>query len=341
MLQAKMLEPKRIVIEEVEKPKVKPGYVLLKIGEIGVCGSDIHVYHGKHPYTPYPVIQGHEFSAEIAEIGKEVTGLKLGQLVVVTPQVTCGTCYACTHGRYNICDNLKVMGFQTEGAAREYFLVPATHIVPLPDGFERELAALIEPVAVAVHAVHRFGDVKGLKMLVLGAGPIGNLVAQVMKALGATDVAVTDLNPFRLSLAERCGLATAINVGKPEEQNRLKNYLGKNGADGILECVGHQSTIEQAIDLARKGTRIVVVGVFGAKPNVDMGLVQDRELELIGTLMYRREDYVEAINLVQKGLVQLKPLISHRFPLKKYDDAYKLIDEQPDKVMKVIINVAS
>jgi L-iditol 2-dehydrogenase len=341
MLQARMLAPKQIVIEEVEKPRVKPDHVLLKIGEIGVCGSDIHVYHGKHPYTPYPVIQGHEFSAEIVEIGEGVKGYKLGQLVVVTPQVTCGTCYACTHGRYNICDNLKVMGFQTDGAAREFFLVPATHIVPLPEGFERELAALIEPVAVAVHAVHRFGDVKDLKMLVLGAGPIGNLVAQVSKALGATDVAITDLNSFRVSIAEKCGLNGAMNTSKPEEQDRLKNYFGKNGPDGILECVGHQSTMEQAINQARKGTRIVVVGVFGARPAVDMGLVQDRELELIGTLMYRREDYVEAIDLVQKGLIQLKPLISHRFPIQKYDDAYKLIDEQPDKVMKVIINVAS
>jgi L-iditol 2-dehydrogenase len=341
MLQARMLAPQQIVIEEVEKPKVKPDHVLLKIGEIGVCGSDIHVYHGKHPYTPYPVIQGHEFSAEIVEIGEGVKGYKLGQLVVVTPQVTCGTCYACTHGRYNICDNLKVMGFQTDGAAREFFLVPATHIVPLPEGFERELAALIEPVAVAVHAVHRFGDVKGLKMLVLGAGPIGNLVAQVSKALGATDVAITDLNSFRVSIAEKCGLKGAMNTSKPEEQDHLKNYFGQNGPDGILECVGHQSTMEQAINQARKGTRIVVVGVFGARPAVDMGLVQDRELELIGTLMYRREDYVEAIDLVQKGLIQLKPLISHRFPIQKYDDAYKLIDEQPDKVMKVIINVAS
>lgn len=341
MLQARMLAPKQIAIEEVAKPEVKPGHVLLKVGEIGICGSDIHVYHGKHPYTPYPVIQGHEFSAEIVAIGEGVKGLQLGQLVVVTPQVTCGTCYSCTHGRYNICDSLKVMGFQTDGAAREYFLVPATHIVPLPDGFERELAALIEPVAVAVHAVHRFGAVKGLKLLVLGAGPIGNLVAQVIKGLGAAEVAITDINPFRLSLAEKCGLTTTFNSSKLEEQSRLMNFLGKDGADGILECVGHQATMEQAINLARKGSRIVVVGVFGAKPVVDMGLVQDRELELIGTLMYRREDYVEAIELVQKGLIQLKPLISHRFPLREYEAAYKMIDEQPDQVMKVIIKVAS
>lgn len=341
MLQARMLAPKQIVIEEVEKPQVKPGYVLLKIGEIGVCGSDIHVYHGKHPYTPYPVIQGHEFSAEIVALGEGVADLRRGQLVVVTPQVTCGACYSCTHGRYNICDSLKVMGFQTDGAAREYFLVPATHIVPLPDGFERELGALIEPVAVAVHAVRRFGDVNGLKMLILGAGPIGNLVAQVTKALGAAAVAITDLNPFRLSIAEKCGLATAIHNGKPEDRARLQDFLGKDGPDGILECVGHQSTMEQAITVARKGTRIVVVGVFGDKPVVDLGLVQDRELELIGTLMYRREDYEAAIDLVQKGLIQLRPLISHHFPLRDYDAAYQLIDEQPEKVMKVIIHVAS
>ena len=337
MLQARMVNPREILIEQVEKPLTSPGHVLLKIGEIGVCGSDIHVYHGKHPYTSYPVIQGHEFSAEVAELGEGVTGLTRGQTVTVEPSVTCGNCYSCRHGRYNICSHLKVMGFQTDGAAREYFLVPAANVVPLPPGFPRKFGALIEPLAVAVHAVQRLGCAEGKRILVLGAGPIGNLVAQAAQALGALAVAVTDRNPFRLEVANRCGLEKAINI--EDGQRHLEEFLGEDGPDGIVECVGAQSTIEQAVASARKGSRIVVVGVYGEKPRIDMGLVQDRELELAGTLMYRREDYLEAINLAQKGLIQLEPLITHTFALADYQQAYRLIDEQPNSVMKVLIEV--
>lgn len=340
MLQARMIAPGEILIEQVPKPAVIPGHVLLKVLDIGICGSDIHVYHGKHPYTSYPVIQGHEFSAEVAEVGQGVSDLVPGQIVTVEPSLTCGSCYSCRHGRYNICDRLKVMGFQTDGAAREYFLVPASNVVPLPTGFPRDLGALIEPLAVAVHAVRRFGDVQGRKILVLGAGPIGNLVAQTVKALGASAVAITDRNPFRLGIASHCGLETVICIEDAASADQLRSFLAPDGPDGILECVGVQHTIEQAVMVARKGSRIVVVGVFGDKPRVDMGLVQDRELELIGSLMYRREDYVEAIRLVQENLVRLRPLITHNFPIVDYLQAYKLIDDQPEKVMKVLINVA-
>lgn len=335
-----MVRPGEIVLEQAEKPPVTPGHVLLRVGEIGICGSDIHVYHGKHPYTSYPVIQGHEFSAEVAEVGSGVTGLVPGQLVTVEPSLTCGRCYPCRHGRYNICDNLKVMGFQTDGAAREYFLVPASHVVPLPPGLPRHLGALIEPLAVAVHAVRRLGAAADRRLLVLGAGPIGNLVGQTARAMGASAVAITDFNPFRVGLADKCGL-TAFTAGEPGCRERLAEFLGPEGPDGIMECVGAEGAMAQAIESARKGTRIVVVGVFGDKPRVDMGLVQDRELELIGTLMYRREDYIGAVGLVQRGLVDLEPLITHRFKLADYGQAYRLIADKPETVMKVLIEVGA
>lgn len=340
MKQVRMVAPGRIAIEQVSKPVVAPGHVLLKVLDIGICGSDIHVYHGKHPYTSYPIIQGHEFSAEVAEVGEGVSALAPGQIVTVEPSVSCGTCYSCTHSRYNICDRLKVMGFQTDGAAREFFLVPAGNVVPLPAGFPRDLGALIEPLAVADHAVRRFGDVHDRKVLVLGAGPIGNLVAQAAGAMGASSVALTDRNPFRLEIAVRCGLANPLRAGDPADMDRLQEFLVPDGVDAIFECVGAQETIEQAIETARKGSRIVVVGVFGDKPRIDMGFVQDRELELIGTLMYRREDYLKAIELVQDNLVRLRPLITHCYSMTDYIKAYNLIDEQPGKVMKVLVNVA-
>ena len=181
MLQQVMTAPGVIEFNEVPVPEVKPGQVLVKIQKIGICGSDIHVYHGKHPFTKYPVTQGHEVSGEIAQIGQGVEGFSVGQKVTIQPQVVCGKCYPCRHGKYNLCEELKVMGFQTTGVASHYFAVDAQKVTPLPEDMSFDEGAMIEPLAVAVHAIRQAGDVAGLKIAVLGAGPIGILVAQAAK----------------------------------------------------------------------------------------------------------------------------------------------------------------
>ena len=180
MLQQVMTNPGEITFREVPVPEVKDDQVLVKIRNIGICGSDIHVYHGKHPFTKYPVTQGHEVSGEIAEIGKNVSGFQIGQKVTIEPQVYCGHCYPCRHGKYNLCEELKVMGFQTTGTASEYFAVDASKVTPIPEDMSYEEGAMIEPLAVAVHGVKQMGDVKGMNITVIGAGPIGNLVAHTV-----------------------------------------------------------------------------------------------------------------------------------------------------------------
>lgn len=196
MKQQVMTAPGVIEFRQVPTPTPGPGQVLVKIHRIGVCGSDIHVYHGKHPFTSYPVTQGHEVSGSIEALGEGVTGLSVGQKVTIEPQVTCGTCYPCTHGKYNLCESLKVMGFQTTGTASEYFAVDAGKITPLPDTMSYDEGAMIEPLAVAVHAVRRAGDITGQDICVLGAGPIGILTAQAAKAMGARRVMVTDISRY-------------------------------------------------------------------------------------------------------------------------------------------------
>jgi L-iditol 2-dehydrogenase len=185
MKQAVMTEPGKIEYHRVPKPEIRPGHVVVRISRIGVCGSDIHVWHGLHPYTDYPVVQGHEVSGVVESVGDGVTGLSAGNKVTIQPQVTCGTCYPCTHGKYHICDNLKVMGFQTTGTASEYFLVEAEKVLRLPDDINMNHGAMVEPLAVACHALFRVGEVSGLNVLVLGAGPIGNLTAQAAMGKGA------------------------------------------------------------------------------------------------------------------------------------------------------------
>jgi L-iditol 2-dehydrogenase len=339
MKQAVMTAPGEIEIRETELPAPGPGEVLLHIQRIGVCGSDVHVYHGKHPYTGYPVVQGHEFSATIAMLGEGVSGLKLGSKVTSMPQIVCGECAPCRRGDYHICDKLKVQGFQAPGCAQEAWVTSADKIIPLPDSFSFEQGALVEPVSVAVHAVSRAGDLKGKRVAVLGAGPIGNLVAQVVRAEGA-EVLVTDLSDYRLEIAQKCGLRWTSNAGEESLKEASRRFFGQNGFNVAFECVGVEPTITAAIETIEKGGTMVVVGVFGEKPRVDIGLVQDRELNIHGTLMYQRRDYLRAVELIDSGQVITEPLMSTHFSMNDYLDAYHFIEQQRDKTMKVFIDVA-
>ena len=168
MIQQVMVGPGKMRFDEVDTPELKPGEVLLKMKRIGICGSDIHVFHGQHPYVEYPLTQGHEVSAQVVKVSEYVEGFKVGQKVTIEPQIYCGKCYSCRNGKYNICENLKVMGFQDVGAASDYFAIDASKVTHLPDNITYDEGALIEPLSVAVHAVNQAGDVKDKKVVVLG-----------------------------------------------------------------------------------------------------------------------------------------------------------------------------
>ncbi len=339
MLQEVMTAPGEIEFHEVPVPEIGPDQVLVKIMNIGVCGSDIHVYHGEHPFTSYPVTQGHEVSGEIVEVGSAVEDLTVGQKVTIEPQVTCGECHPCTHGKYNLCENLKVMGFQTTGTASRYFAVDASKVTPLPESMSFEHGAMIEPLAVAVHAVKQVGEVAGLDICVIGAGPIGNLVAQVAKGLGARKVLITDVSDLRLSIARECGIDEAVNTRDKDFGEALVETFGPDKADVIYDCAGNNVTMGQAIANARKGSVIVLVAVFAGMATVDLAVLNDHELDLKTSMMYRHPDYVDAIRLVEEGKVHLAPLVSKHFPFERYLDAYRYIDENRESTMKVIIDV--
>lgn len=339
MIQQLMTEPKKISFREVPIPKPGPDQVLVKIKKIGVCGSDIHVYHGTHPYTSYPVTQGHEVSGQIVELGEYVKELRAGQRVTIEPQVFCGRCYPCLHGKYNLCEKLKVMGFQTTGTASEYFAVDASKVTPLPENLTYSEGAMIEPLAVTVHAAKRFPDLKGAKAVVLGCGPIGILLIQSLKALGAAQVFATDISDSRLALAKRLGADFAVNTAKEDYAEALLDAFGPDKADVIYECAGTDITMEQAIQNARKGSTIILVAVFGKRANVDLAKLNDSELDLNTSMMYRHEDYVDAIRFVQEGKIQLKPLQSARFAFEDYQKAYEYIDDNRESTMKVLIDV--
>lgn len=339
MMQQVMTAPGEISFREIEVPEVQADQVLVKIKRIGVCGSDIHVYHGTHPYTSYPVTQGHEVSGQIVALGEYVKDLAVGQKVTIEPQVFCGRCYPCLHGKYNLCEHLKVMGFQTTGTASEYFAVDASKVTPLPEEMSYDEGAMIEPLAVTVHAAKRFPDLKGAKCVVLGCGPIGILLIQSLKALGAKEVMATDISDGRLALAKSLGADYTYNTAKEDFAEALLSSFGPDKADVMFDCAGSDITMNQAIQNARKGSTIILVAVFGKMANVDLAKLNDSELDLNTSMMYRHEDYVDAIRLVNEGKIQLKPLMTSHFAFKDYLDAYKFIDANRESTMKVLIDV--
>ena len=334
-----MTQPGRIEMRDVPAPEPGPGEVLLRIRRIGICGSDIHVWRGKHPFTRYPVVQGHEYSATVEAVGPGVAGVRLGMKATARPQVVCGECPPCRRGEYNVCDALKVQGFQAPGCAQDLFVVPGDRLVPLPDHLSFEMGALVEPVAVAARATGRAGDLRGLDVVVLGAGTIGNLVAQAARSRGAGTVLVTDSNQFRLDKAKVCGIDQTCNIREERLEDAARRLLGGRGFDVAFEAAGSEAALDDALRNVRKSGRIVAVGVFEEKPRVDVSLLGDRELTLKGTLMYKHEDYQQAVDWIASGAIRTEPLITCHFPFDRYAEAYRFIEEQAHQTLKVMVDV--
>ncbi len=339
MLQQVMTAPGEITFRDIPMPDVGAGQVLVKIMRIGVCGSDIHVYHGKHPFTSYPVTQGHEVSGQIVTLGDGVGDLHVGQKVTIEPQVVCGECHPCRHGKYNLCEKLKVMGFQTTGTASEYFLVDAAKVTALPDNMTYDEGAMMEPLAVTIHAAKRFAQLEGAKVAILGCGPIGILLAQSCKALGAASVMITDVSDTRLSYAKNCGVDFTVNTKTTDFNEAMIAAFGADKADVIYDCAGNNITMAQAIGSARKGSTIVLVAVFAGMATVDLAVLNDKELTLDSSMMYRHEDYLDAIRLTGEGKIKLQPLMSEHFAFADYLKAYEYIEANVETTMKVLIDV--
>ena len=340
MRQAKLVGLRKIELQEREIPKPNDNEVLIQVKWVGICGSDIHAFKGEHPFVHPPIVLGHEFSGVVWDTGSRVSTLKKGDRVTVEPNLTCGKCYNCRHGRYNICTNLRVIGcVGYDGALAEYIAIPEEKTIKIPDTLSFEEAALIEPVAVAIHAVRISGQKIGDRVLILGAGTIGLFVMQAARLTGAKQVLITDLLDYRLELAKNLGADNIINARLKDPVKFIHQSYGKEGIDLIYECVGLEKTISQAIEVARKGTRVIIVGVPAGKINTNLAYVQDRELELVGSLMYTRKDFLTAIELIQKEKIKVKPLISHKFTLKEVDKAFKTILEGRSKVLKVLIQI--
>ncbi len=340
MRQAIMISPGVIEHREVPKPEVlSDNEVLLRIKKIGVCGSDIHVFHGEHPATPYPVIQGHEYSAIVEAVGASVNRVQPGMKVTARPQLVCGKCGPCRKGQYNACQELKVQGFQAPGVAQDYFIVPEDRIIVLPDSLSLDQGAMIEPAAVGAHSTSRLSNLKGKNVVVAGAGTIGNLVAQFAKARGANKVLITDVSNYRLDKARECGIELTLNVLETPFEEGIRSCFGEDGFQVGFEAAGAQATLDYLMANVEKGGDIVILGVYGKNPTVNMFYLGEHELNVYGSMMYRHEDYDEAATMMAAGRIVTEPLITKHFSFGEYLEAYHYIEEQKEKSMKVMIDL--
>ncbi len=318
-------------------PEPLPEEVVIEVGYVGICGSDLHAYTGEHPLVSPGKILGHEFTGRITKIGDEVKDLKIGDNVVVEPSISCGTCYNCTHGRYNICNELKVIGcVGHDGAFQHFVSVPAQKVYTLGE-FSMKLATLTEPFAVGVHGVRRSSFKPGNEVLVIGAGPIGLFTAIFLHFSGAKKLVIIDLIDERLRFA-RDLIPGAITI-KPEEFR--KDMFTFEGPDLIFECVGTDATMNTAIESARKGTEILLVGVPPAISNVKMIYVQDRELKITGSLMYVKEDFLVAMDLLEKGMVDFDKIVTGVYAFDELPEAFEYTLSNKAKCIKTLIRVGN
>jgi L-iditol 2-dehydrogenase len=316
-------KPDEVTTEEVPDPRPGTGEVSIAVAYCGICGSDLHAFRGRHPFIPLPATPGHEFSGVIEAVGDGVGNFIPGDRVVCEPLISCGTCYNCVQGRYNICTGLKVVGCQGEGAMADCFIAPAATVQKIPDSLSLRDAALVEPLAVGIHAAKRGGNLMGSNVVIIGAGTIGLMVLHAVLRGGARRVVVTDLVDERLSRASDIGATKTVNAGHRDAQAQVLDGIPESGIDAVFECVGVEQGIENAIRYVRKGGRIVVAGVFENRISISIADVQDREIELVGTLVYTRRDFTEAVEMLASGEVNGNDFVNEVYGLEDAERAFK------------------
>jgi threonine dehydrogenase-like Zn-dependent dehydrogenase len=317
MLAARYLAPNRIEPVEIPRPLATSAEVLVKVRACGFCGSDIGIVSGVHPRAKPPLTIGHECAGVVAESGANANGIKSGAAVAIFPLITCGECNACRRGYSHVCSSLRLYGIDAEGGMAEYIKVPVENLIQLPDNVPHELGALIEPLAVAVHAIGRAPSNDVALAIVIGAGPIGLLTALVAQARGIKRVLISDVLESRLALARELGLEALHADALPGTVHQLTQH---EGAELVFECAGTAASARTMTAIARPRATIVNVSVFKQPAAVDLQAINFRELMLVGTRVYTRGDFQSAIELAPR--LPLQKLVTNTFPLAQASEAY-------------------
>jgi L-iditol 2-dehydrogenase len=318
--------------EDVPVPKTTAGEVLVKVRTAGVCGSDIPRVMTKGTYS-FPLVPGHEFAGEVAQIGDGVSTFNVGDRVAVFPLIPCGKCAYCQIGEYAQCDDYDYLGSRRDGGFAEYVAAPADNLVPIPDNVDFDCAAMTEPASVALHALRRTGVDPGDSVAILGAGPIGIILAQWARICGAGRIFLTDIVDEKLDVARRYSFKDCINAKQEDAVERIVEETDGRGADICIEAAGTAATFEQSLRIARKLGKVILMGnVTGdvVIPERTASAILRGQLTIYGTwnssfTAVPKNEWRTALQFMSSGALNLKPLITHKFKLDQVNDAFDMM----------------
>ena len=331
-------KPLSIIFKDVKEPQItNPDEVKIKTVFTGICGSEVHAFHNKHPFRIPPLVSGHEVSGIIVETGSGVKNFKTGDRVVVEPHYGCGECVYCKSGHYNVCTNKKVLGATYwSGSFGEYFVTPEQTLIHLPDNVSFEEGALIEPVAVGMHAVMQC-DVKGKDILIIGAGPIGLGVTASAKRLKAGKIIIADICEENLKLAADMGASHTINSGEKNLIEEVKSITDSYGADITFLAFANEKIVDDAVNITKRGGTISEIAIMKDPIKIDIHKIQINELNLKGSNMYTRNAFREVMDALQDKEINVKPMISKIMPVEEVTKAMEIVDKRTEHVIKVLL----
>jgi L-gulonate 5-dehydrogenase len=330
-------KPGTLAVAERDKPEIKnPGDVLIKVRRVGICGSDIHIYHGRNPFAVYPRVWGHEFVGEVLETGEDVKNTRRGDRVVVEPIISCGTCYACRQGRGNVCESLQVMGVHIDGGCQEYVVVKAANIHILPAGLPWDEAVLIEPFTIGAQTAYRGNIQAGDLVLVLGAGTIG-LTAVKMAELAGAEVIAVDIVEGKLSYAKAHGAKHTINAANENLAERVREISGGMMANVVVDAVCSKKSFEDALQLCSAAGRVVELS-FNETPSeiVPVGIIKN-EISICGSRLQTKR-FPVVIDYIRRGKLSLAGFVSRSYPIDQMAEAFDYVEKNNATVRKVVIS---
>ncbi|MBG6203973.1 L-iditol 2-dehydrogenase [Labrenzia sp. EL_13] len=338
MLAAYLVKPGRFELRNVPIPSVGDDQVLVKIARTGICGTDMHIFNGHYAADKLPLIPGHEFTGTVVETGKDVEGTKVGQSVVVDMNIGCGHCYWCRRNEILNCPDMQQMGITINGAFAEFIAVPARLVIDAPDKTPQAVLALTEPLACVVRAARKARITFGQSVVVIGAGPIGNLHVQLLRTIGAAPIIVSDISRDRVRLALEAGADYGVTDPAELEATVMRATEGR-GADIVIESVGHPSLYQTAMQLIRKGGHIAAFGLTGAGETLPVDILQTiiEENSIKGSVAGMGQDMHDSLTLLTHGRIRTEAFTGATFPLADIQSAFDSLVDRPEDLKTQIV----
>ena len=335
MKAVQIVKPNQLEVIEVPMPELtEKDNVLVKMTAAGICGSDVGIYHGTNAAATYPRIIGHEMVGVVSEVGENVTHLKAGDRVIVNQVTSCGHCYPCSKNRGNVCDNLKVRGVHIDGGYREYIAVPENDCYILPESLSDEDAVMIEPTTIAIQSCTRAELEKEDMLLIYGAGALGSSILKIAHTI-CDHIIVADIMDDKLAEAKQHGASYTINVATENFQEKVLEYTKGRGATVSIDAACVKNSLLLLLQATGNAGRVITMGFSTAATEVNQFLITSKELDVRGSRLQNKM-FGKAIEMIEKGTLDLNHSISHTFPLTKAQEAFDFVDSRDPSIRKIV-----